>query len=67
MEGYLEFYRGLWKGYKKVFALMEEGCNDFAIFKKVAYEDEILRISLIESQVADRTISSASMASMVEF
>ena len=50
MEGYLLYYRGLLKGYKKVYAIMEEGCHDFALFKKVVYEDQILRISLIESR-----------------
>ena len=39
MEGYLYYYRGLLKGYKKVFGMMEEGCHDFALFKKEAYED----------------------------
>jgi hypothetical protein len=39
MEGNLFIYKGLLKGFKKCYGLMEEGCNDFAIFKKVAYED----------------------------
>ena len=29
---------------------MEEDCNDFAIFKRMAYDDQILRISLLDSK-----------------
>lgn len=52
MEGNLLFYRGIFKGYKQSFALMEAECNSFAVFKKVAYEDEKLRINLVKSPVA---------------
>ena len=46
MEGFLYFYLGKFKGYKKVFGLIEDDCSDFAIFKEVAYEDQILRLGL---------------------
>ena len=39
MEGTLFFYLGKFRGYKKVYGLIEDGCSDFAIFKEVAYED----------------------------
>jgi hypothetical protein len=51
MEGNLLFYRGVFKGYKQSFALMEAECSSFAVFKRVAYEDERLRIDLVKSPV----------------
>ena len=46
MEGFLYFYLGKFRGFKKVFGLIEGECSDFAIFKEVAYEDQILRLGL---------------------
>ena len=70
MEGNLYFYRGLLKGFKKCYAMMEEDCNDFAIFKKQAYEDQILRLSLIEGSgqkaAEDKMFSALSMDTMID-
>lgn len=46
MEGFLYYYQGKFRGYKKVFGLIEGECSDFAIFKEVAYEDQVLRLGL---------------------
>ena len=41
---------GRFTGYKKVFAMIEEGCNEFALFKHQAYEDQIVRFELCQSK-----------------
>lgn len=46
MEGYLQYYQGRFAGYKKVFAIIEEGCVELALFKFQAYEDQIIRFGL---------------------
>ena len=46
MEGILYYYQGKLKGYKKVYGLIEDQCSDFALFKEVAYEDQLLRMAL---------------------
>ena len=55
MEGVLYYYQGKLKGYKKVYALIEDECSDFALFKEVAYEDQLLRMGLSDCSDSRQT------------
>ena len=55
MEGILYYYQGKLKGYKKVYGLIEDECSDFALFKEVAYEDQLLRMGLSDCSDSRQT------------
>jgi hypothetical protein len=55
MEGILYYFQGKLNGYKKVYGLIEDECSDFALFKEVAYEDQVLRMGLSDCSDSRKT------------
>ena len=53
MDGKILYYQGKLKGFKLVHAFVEQGCNEFAVFKQEVYVDQILRLSLYQCDKSD--------------
>ena len=49
MQGYLQYYQGKIRGYKKYYGIIEEGCTNLSLFKNEDYEQHYKTISLCQS------------------